>query len=191
MASILLAGPELEPVTLAETKHFLRVEHDDDDDVIGGLIGGARAHLEAQTRRALITQNWRVIRDVWPETGCVSLLPAPVQTLDAARIYRADGTTLALGLGGFVLDTSEAPARVSFIHDMPTAPGRRAAGIEIDFTCGYGDTAASVPEPLRLAIRLLATHWYENRGIVATSGKVLVLPHTVAALIAPYRVLSL
>ena len=51
--------------------------------------------------------------------------------------------------------------------------------------------ATNVPEPLRQAIRLLVAHWYENRGIVAAGGEVAVLPQSVAALIAPYRVLSL
>jgi uncharacterized phiE125 gp8 family phage protein len=69
-------------------------------------------------------------------------------------------------------------------------PGRLAAGIELDVVCGYGDAASDVPEPLRQAIRLLVAHWYENRGL-ATLGAVTVLPATVAALIAPYRVLSL
>ena len=48
-----------------------------------------------------------------------------------------------------------------------------------------------MPEPLRHAIRLLVAHWYENRGIVAGGGEVAVLPQSVAALIAPYRVLAL
>ena len=48
-----------------------------------------------------------------------------------------------------------------------------------------------VPEPLRQAIRLLVAHWYENRGLVATGTTIAVLPATVAALIAPYRMLSL
>ena len=48
-----------------------------------------------------------------------------------------------------------------------------------------------MPEPLRLAIRLLTAHWYENRGLIALGHEVAVLPQTVAALIAPYRVLSL
>src|SRR5262245_22397792 len=101
MPSILLAGPAAEPITLAEAKQFVRVEHDDDDDIIAALIAGSRIHVETQTRRALITQSWRLTRDVWPATGCLALLPVPVKTLDAVRVYKSDGTTLSLDLGGF------------------------------------------------------------------------------------------
>jgi uncharacterized phiE125 gp8 family phage protein len=34
MPSILLSGPAVEPISLAEAKAFMRVAHDDDDDVI-------------------------------------------------------------------------------------------------------------------------------------------------------------
>jgi len=43
----------------------------------------------------------------------------------------------------------------------------------------------------RLSFRLLVGHWYENRGVVAIGHETAVLPVTVAALLAPYRVLSL
>jgi uncharacterized phiE125 gp8 family phage protein len=71
------------------------------------------------------------------------------------------------------------------------APGRKAGGIELDVEVGYGDAPADVPEPLRQAIKHLVAHWYENRGLIAIGHTVAVLPLTVAALIAPYRVLSL
>ena len=58
MSSILLTGPAVEPVSLEEAKTFLRVEHSDDDQVIGTLIASARMHVEAQAKIALITQNW-------------------------------------------------------------------------------------------------------------------------------------
>ena len=58
-------------------------------------------------------------------------------------------------------------------------------------TVGYGDAAIDVPEPLRQAIRLLVAHWYENRGLIVPAASIAVLPATVAALIAPYRMLSL
>lgn len=43
MPSILLTAPAAEPLSLAEAKAFLRVEHNDDDDVIGALIASASA----------------------------------------------------------------------------------------------------------------------------------------------------
>jgi len=76
MSSILLTPPAAEPVTLADAKAWLRVEHDDDDDVIAALIAGARSHVEAQTRRALITQSWRLVLDRWPRDGRIAALPA-------------------------------------------------------------------------------------------------------------------
>lgn len=73
---------------------------------------------------------------------------------------------------------------------MP-APGRVAAGIELDVTVGFGIAAADVPEALRQAIRLLVAHWYENRGLVTIGANYSPLPQSVAALIAPYRMLLL
>src|ERR1035437_40652 len=119
MSSLLLTAPAIEPLSLAEAKAFLRVETSDDDDVICALIAGSRIHVEAQTRRALITQSWRISADVWPDDG------------------------------------------------------RR-----------------TLSQALRQAARLLVAHWYENRGLV-TVGTATVLPQSVAALIAPYRMLSL
>jgi uncharacterized phiE125 gp8 family phage protein len=70
-------------------------------------------------------------------------------------------------------------------------PGRAVAGIEIDVEAGYGATASDVPEPLKQAIRQLVTHWYENRGAGPPDENALRMPASVAALVAPYRVLTL
>ena len=73
----------------------------------------------------------------------------------------------------------------------PPQPGARSAGIEIDVEAGYGATASAVPEPLKQAIRQLVAHWYENRGAGPPDESALRMPASVAALIAPYRVLAL
>jgi hypothetical protein len=58
------------------SQDVLRVEHDDDDDLIAALI--ARAAGRAQTA-ALITQTWRLTRDVWPAGGALPILPVPLR----------------------------------------------------------------------------------------------------------------
>ena len=184
MSSILLSGPVVEPISLDDAKAFLKVETADDDDAIAALIAGARVHVEAQTRRALLTQSWRLVRDAWPGDGRIAVVPAPLQALTAARVYTLDGSTQAI-------DAAAAPAILAFGASPPPAPGRMTAGIELDVRAGYGDAADAVPPDLRQAIRMLLAHWYENRGMIAAGGAVALLPRSVAALIAPYRVLSL
>src|SRR6185295_11579020 len=104
MSSILLTPPAVEPVTLAEAKAYLRVEHDDDDDVIGALIAGARIHVEAQTRRALITQTWRLSHDLWPPDGRLAVVPVPLNAIVAARVYAEDGTPQSIDTQAFTID---------------------------------------------------------------------------------------
>jgi uncharacterized phiE125 gp8 family phage protein len=188
MSSILLSGPAVEPITLGEAKAYLRVEHGDDDLVIAALIAAARIHVEAQTRRALITQTWRIIRGCWPPEGRLSISPAPVQEILAARVYDSDGSALAIDTQAFVID--KASALIAFAPWSLPAPGRSFGGIELDVKAGYGDAGTDVPEPLRQAIRLLLAHWYENRGLTAGRA-VAVSPASVSALIAPYQVRSL
>ena len=190
MASLLLTPPALEPLTLDEAKAYLRVDTAADDDLIAALIAGARIHVEAQTRRALITQSWRLVLDAWPEDGRIPVRPAPLQALAAARVYDLDNIAHAVDMQAFVADLA---GSVLIVAPWALAqPQRLGAGIELDVTCGYGDAAADVPEPLRQAIRLLVAHWYENRGLIAAgTTSVASMPEAVAALLAPYRMVSL
>jgi uncharacterized phiE125 gp8 family phage protein len=189
MSSILLTAPAAEPLSLAEAREFLRVEHGDDDELIGALIAGARMHVEMQTRRALITQSWRLALDAWPESGRIDVRPAPLQAVIAARLYDAEGEARPLDLQSFVrvLDGTE----IAFVPWAMPAPERAFGGIELDLRVGYGDAGVLVPEPLRQAIRLLVAHWYENRAPVAIGHETAALPETVTALIASHRLLSL
>lgn len=130
-----------------------------------------------------------MIFDRWPAHGRIAVRPAPLKAVDGARIYDVGGNAQAIDTQAFVTDIGA--SMLVFVPWAVPVPTRIAAGIEIDITAGFGDTAADVPEPLRQAIRLLIAHWYENRGLVAAGSQSTALPVTVAALIAPYRMLSL
>lgn len=188
MSSILLSGPAIEPISLAEAKAFLRIEHADDDDVVTALIVGARIYIETQIRRALITQRWRLVRDAWAQSGRIEVRPAPLKSLDAVRVDDGQSEPLEVDVEGFFVDT--AGSTLVFAPWALPQPARTAGGIELDVTLGYGDAAIDVPEPLRQAIRLLVGHWYENRGLVSPDAGHL-LPAAMRALLAPYRMVSL
>jgi uncharacterized phiE125 gp8 family phage protein len=189
MPAILLIEPAIEPLSLAEAKAFLRVETDDDDALISALIAAARLHVESQTQLALITQRWRMVFDCWPRHGRIAVRPAPLKAVDAARVFDAGGHAHPIDMQAFVPDLGA--SMLAFMPWSVPVTTRIAAGIEIDVTVGFGDAAADVPEPLRQAIRLLVAHWYDNRGLIAADRESAVMPASAAALIAPYRVVSL
>ena len=186
MTPILITPPAIEPVTLAEMKTWLRIDTADDDSAISALIVAARLTVESTVRRMLLNQSWRLVLDAWPQDNIVRVPLAPFQNVLAVRVYDATGTPQLLGPALWTLDANPEGARLLFTL-APPPPGRTIAGIEIDLALGYGATPASVPEPMRQAIRMLAARWYENRGENPGDSGGTHLPASVAALLAPFR----
>ncbi len=188
MAALLLTGPTVEPWTLAELKAFLRVEHDADDAVIASLLAAARSQVEALTRRALLLQSWRLSYDAWPRDGRIRLRLGPLRALTAAQVIDSSGAAQPIALDCFVVDVAEGV--IAAVGSLPQ-PGRRVAGIALDVELGFGAAPSDVPELLRHAVRTLAAHWYDNRGLVAIGNSVAMLPGSVAAMLASFRVPAL
>ncbi|MFD2250655.1 putative phiE125 gp8 family phage protein [Pseudochelatococcus lubricantis] len=184
MTPLLLTGPAAEPVTLADIKGYLRLDHDDEDRLITSLMTAARLMVEAESGRCLVAQTWRLVLDRWPAAGPIRLPLSPVIRLDGARVFDAAGAATAVPATHFHVDTLAEPPRLMPAAALP-APGRPFSGIEIDVTAGYGEAAADVPMPLRQAVRAIVARWYEHRG--DGTGEVPAIPPEALALIAPYR----
>jgi uncharacterized phiE125 gp8 family phage protein len=190
MTAALITGPAIEPVSLAEAKAHLRVEADADDTLIADAIAAARIHVEAVTRRALISQAWRIYLDRWPPARMVTLRPAPVLSVETVTVYDVEGAPTIVAPEDYSADLAAAPGRLRILPGA-RLPGRPLNGIEIDLTAGYGEAAGDVPAPLRRAILMLLAHWYDHREAVGFDGPGAVTPLGFEALVAPYRVLSL
>ena len=184
MTPVLLTPPETEPLSLAEAKAWLRLDGAEEDATIEALIAAARMTIEQQARRLMIAQGWRLIGDLWPTDGIVLLPLAPVLAVTAIRVRDTLGVASAVPLSNVRLEAARDPARL-VLTQAPPPPGRLTSGIEIDVTCGYGDAAADVPEPLRHATRLLVARWFERRGDEGLDSRA--LPPDVAMLLAPLR----
>jgi uncharacterized phiE125 gp8 family phage protein len=184
----LVTPPALEPVTLDEAKAYLRVETADEDALLTRLIAAARHAAERATGRALITQSWRMVLDRWPASRVVELPFSPLQSLDAVVLIDDADTESVWPASGYVTDLAAEPGRLALRDGVaPPLPGRDIAGLAVDFTAGYGDQPADVPEALRQAVIRLVAHWFEHRdGLEAGAA-----PGGIHALLVPYRVARL
>lgn len=156
------SGPDVEPVTLADAKAELRIDHDSEDDLLTGLIRAAREEVERTTGLAMIEQGWRLALDRIPSSGFVLLRRGPVREITAVTAYGTDGEAFVLVASTYQFDPLSRPARLHF--DTPPTDLRVLNGIEIDFTAGYGEAATDVPDLLKRAVQMLVSHWFEFRA---------------------------
>ena len=206
MPLIQTSAPGVEPLTRDEAKSHLRVDADYtvDDALIDMLIGAARIAAETQTARSLISQGWRLVLDRFP--GSVDMWLPDVFQLPGNAILLERGPLLAVSsitytdMGGvqqtltsgtdYVVDASGPIPRITppFGRIWPI-PLPQIGAVRVDYTAGYGTTAASVPAGIRHWMLLRVASLYEHReeAAVMQRGTVNALPW-VDGLLDPYRV---
>lgn len=183
----LVTPPTAEPVSFAAIKHHAKIEIDDDNALLDGYSSAARIMLERATGRAFAAQTWTASLNAWPcveddaSYRAVRLANFPLIAITSVLV---DGVALASTL--YRLRGNDLLVSV----DADDSDGELDDEIVITYTCGYALTA--LPEPLRLAIKMLATHFYEARGATSPQGVYhQVIPFGVDALILPYKVLDI
>lgn len=176
MALKLLIGPDIEPVTLEEAKLHLKVETDDDNDLIEALITAAREYCEGFQRRAYIVQTWELWLDAFPEQQWIQLPRPPLQE---ATVEYYDVNDIAYDFTDFFVDTKSEPGYIVLNYDAvwPTTVLRPANGVCITFIAGYGDgteydEAESVPRKVKQAMLLIVGAWYEQRENSIATGAI-------------------
>src|SRR5215212_7755573 len=162
MNPILIAGPAVEPVTLAEMRSFLRLDDTAEDELVAALIRTARECVEARSGRRLIAQTWQLALDRWPDNRVVELPLSPLISVESVSLFGAGGLPITLTVTQYRVDAASDPVRIIVDPEAPVPAQPR--GIEIELRFGYGAAADAVPAPLRHALRLLVAHWFENRG---------------------------
>jgi len=180
----LIAPPSSEPISLDEAKAYLRVDHDDEDALIGRLVKTARETAERHTGRAFIAQNWRLWRDAWPISRAVDIPRPPLIAVSAVTARDRSGMETTISSDSYIVDNASVPGRLVFT-DTASLPTDLAAAnaVSVAFQAGYGANTSDVPAAIRNAIVSLVAHLYEARGDAPAQP-----PAQVLALLAPFRV---
>ncbi|MCK9542479.1 MAG: head-tail connector protein [Novosphingobium sp.] len=163
-------APANDPVTLAEVKAHIRVDHDAEDTAIADMILAATQRLDGRDGLlgcCLITQSWTLTLNTF-RTEIAIPLP-PCQSIDALTYVDPDGVTQTLDAGAyqaFGLGSADgAKVRPAFGTSWPAIRSQPEA-VAITFTAGFGDDPGDVPEPIRTAIKMRVGHLYEHRESV-------------------------
>ncbi|MCE2926454.1 MAG: head-tail connector protein [Rickettsiales bacterium] len=170
-------APASEPLTLSETKLYLRVDHGDEDSFIADLVTAARMVAEHWMKRSLITQSWKLAYDDMIDDD-VYLPMGPVIDVSTVTIVNRDQSTEIVDTALYSLNAAK-----NIIRPESTILGYR---IEIEYVAGYG-SAASIPKPIKQGLLAHIAHMYDYRkGEYDT-----VIPDVSARLYMPFRELGL
>jgi uncharacterized phiE125 gp8 family phage protein len=149
------------PLLVDEAKTHMRITSDDDDSYIDSLIKAAVKWVEQYTNRVLITQTLEGWADAIPEEDDFRLIPAPVQSVTEIKSYSTADVSTTFSSTYYRVDTVGGRVHLNWGQTWPT--GLRAYdAFYVKWVAGYG-LASAVPDGFKHAIRLLVSHWFENR----------------------------
>lgn len=172
---------------------ILETEVTDETDLLSGLLLAATEYAEKYVRRALTSRSFTLSLDYWPNVYNVPWaiwptelrLPVPpVTSIDSVTYVDNNGNRQTLDPSQYQSDLNGKPARIwpAYGQSWPTTRYQQNS-VQITFTAGF----STVPPSTRVAILLLAAHWYENREAVITGTISTSLQMTVDALLGSLK----
>jgi hypothetical protein len=179
--------------------------------LIASAVNALDGWSDGKLGRALITQQWRAHLDGFPsisttqaamrradrlagdgivfhdglELGIVLPLP-PLISVEAVKYLDIDGVEQTLSASVYTVEIrGKTFGRIRLNNGEAWPSWRSESGcVRIDFTCGYGATAADVPASIRQAMMMAVADAYDNRGM---GGKDVAMA-AYDNLLAPFRV---
>lgn len=156
-------APAIEPVTVAECKTTMRIDHTAHDTLIGNLIKACREYVETVCRRSLINTTYDFRLDRFP-LGSIELQRPPVSAVSSVKYIDLDGVEQTLSASLYHVDIYDEPPRIEPEDTWPATLSGQPNEVTIRYVAGYGAAAANVPERIRQSIIALVSDLYENPG---------------------------
>ena len=204
--------PAAEPLSTAEAKLHLRVDHTSDDTLISALIVAAREHVENYLVGSLVEQTRAVYLSAWPYSP-FRLPCGPVQEIESVKYEDENGDTQTVDSSIYYL-TPGGEIALDYSQVWPYVNIRGKDAITVTYLTGYPpvetvipgeaipdtdpveyeddtteiDYGANIPQSIKQAMLLLIGEWYEQREAAAdTKYTIQTIPWGVKQLLAPYR----
>lgn len=155
-------APTAEPISLESVKDQCRISTTEDLHVLYVQAKAARVWCETYLYKQLMPATYRLTLDRFPEWRFKMPMP-PLATVSSITYLDSGGTLTTLSPSLYILDTYSHPGRVTPAYRQVWPFTRcQMNAVNITYTAGFAN-AAAVPETIKLALRQLTAHFYENR----------------------------
>lgn len=185
--------PVVEPLTLEDAKEYLRIQNNDEDQLIAQLIIAARSYCEEELDLAIVEQTITLKLDSFPDSRVIYLPRSNL--LDVTSVSYLDQDNASQTFTDYTKDIYSTPGRIiNNTNDWPTTTDD-ANAVTIVYTAGFGEysesSGAPVPGAVDQAMKMLVTHFYENRTPVVIGNTANSIEMAVTACLQKYRRMGL
>ena len=160
--------PDVLPVTLEQQKQQSRITHDGEDTLIRSHIRAATNWCQAFQARQYISATYVLTLPILHDP--IEIPRSPLVSVTSITYTDTAEASQTLATSEYTVITSDdmSPRIVQAYGKTWPATLPVDEAVTVTFVAGYGATAATVPDDIQHAIRLLAAHFYENREAVIT-----------------------
>jgi uncharacterized phiE125 gp8 family phage protein len=154
-------APASEPVSLVEAKAQCKIDGTDSDGDLNLYISAARTFVEEYTGTKLVSQT--VLMQGRDFCDLRSLPIAPVISVSSVKYLDTDGAeqTLSTDVYESILTGLEPHIRRKINQVWPQLRPCVSDGVRVTAVVGY----ASLPAPIKSAILLIISSWFDNRNV--------------------------
>ena len=185
----LVTPPANEPLEVSALKGYDRIPGTSEDDDLLAFCAAVRNHTEEYLSRSLITQTWELGLPCFPREDRIRLPRGPVQSVTSVKYTDTAGTERTMAAGtDYLVDIKAELAEIvlPFGHVWPPNVLTTSRPVVVQYVAGYGDTTADIPPLIMLAMKQLASHWSNYRGVVSEQ-QLAGVPHVYESLLSTFR----
>lgn len=192
MSVRVITPPAEYPLTLAEVKAHLHVDHDDENALITSYLAAATNHAQKFMGRALITQTLELTLDkFFPQ---IQIPMPPLQSIVSIKYDDAAGNEQTLVENtDYIVDAKSEPGWVVPVNETWPTTIESINTVRIRYLAGYIDNTSSpavanVPFDVKAAILLMIGTLHANRETVVIGATMASMPWSAEQLMRQHRV---
>lgn len=154
-------------ISLDEAKEYLRLSENNpyEDTLLEALIKASTDNLEKLTWQSILEREIRLLLPTLEKT--TKLYSSPISAVESINILQSNGTYQVLSTDNYEVNLGMCPGQIN-LKSSAVIPSLQISSraVRIDYKAGYAN-ANLVPENIKVGVKLLMAHIFENRDLVS------------------------